>query len=250
MLKGQFGDPEQVKESISEVQKEEQEAGGVEEAKESTQNPTITAKLSIKEIKPENSKRVRFKWIGEFTINDPIILTFHEVVGSSLKLIYETQAVEKSIHRNRSSLHEFRYIQFNTDILENDFLTTIKLEVKATALKKDRKGVHTKNVFGKRRLKLKSILELKEGKAFSIEVLDGNSKVWGRLNFFTPWIRPIFTFLDYKINLNLNIIPVIVVDFSISNLTFKEDSECIHTLKADQENQYITVLQNIIRAYK
>jgi hypothetical protein len=61
MLKGQFGDPEQVKESISEVQKEEQEAGGVEEAKELTQNPTITAKLSIKELKPENSKRVRFK---------------------------------------------------------------------------------------------------------------------------------------------------------------------------------------------
>ena len=177
MLKGQFGDPIQAKEHVLDVQNNEQEAGGVEEEKEPTNETTIIAKISIKENKPEDSKRIRFKCTGEFTTTDPVILTFHEVVGSSLKLIYETQAVEKSIHKTKRSVHEFRHIQFNTDILENDFLTTIKLEVKAVALKKDRKGVHTRNVFGKRRLKLKNILELIEGKAFSIEVLDANSKV-------------------------------------------------------------------------
>lgn len=56
--------------------------------------------------------------------------------------------------------------------------------------------------------------------------------------------------MDYKINLNVNVIPVIVIDFSLSNLTFQEDKEWIHTLKEGEDNEYLTVLENIVESFK
>jgi len=56
--------------------------------------------------------------------------------------------------------------------------------------------------------------------------------------------------MDYKINLGINIIPVIVIDYSLSNLTFQEDNECIHTLKEGADNAYIIALENITKSFK
>ena len=112
------------------------------------------------------------------------------------------------------------------------------------------KGEVVRKAIGKRRFKLKNILELRDDNAFIIDVLDINAVEIGRIQFFDPLIRPIFTFLDYKINLNVNVVPVIVIDFSLSNLTFQEDKECIHTLKESEENLYLTVLENIMQSFK
>jgi hypothetical protein len=93
------------------------------------------------------------------------------------------------------------------------------------------------------------VLELIEGTAFSIELLDANSKENGRLNFFSPLIKPIFSFLDYRIHRELKIVPIVVIDFSLSNLTFQEDNEWVHTLKKGEFNQYIVILENIVKAF-
>ena len=107
-----------------------------------------------------------------------------------------------------------------------------------------------RKAIGKRRFRLKNILELRDNNAFNIDVLDINAVEIGKINFYDPSIRPIFTYLDYKINLSVNVIPVIVIDFSLSNLTFQEDREWIHTLKDGEENKYLTVLENIVESFK
>jgi hypothetical protein len=67
-------------------------------------------------------------------------------------------------------------IVFNADIFENDILTTKKLEVSVIAIKKNKKNIHYRETIGKRRFKLKSILELLKNSAFSIDILDENEK--------------------------------------------------------------------------
>ena len=47
----------------------------------------------------------------------------------------------------------------------------------------------------------------------------------------------------------MNVIPIVVVDFSLSNLTFQEDNECVHSLKNDQQNQYEIILESIVRGF-
>lgn len=50
---------------------------------------------------------------------------------------------------------------------------------------------------------------------------------------------------------NLNIVPIIGVDFSLANLnTFDVNPYCLHTLKKDAPNDYIDVLKRVSSAYK
>jgi len=62
-------------------------------------------------------------------------------------------------------------------------------------------------------------------------------------------IKPFFTFLDFKIHRKLNIVPIVVVDYSLSNLTFDEN-KCIHTLKEGAQNDYKDVIDSLIKGYR
>jgi hypothetical protein len=67
-------------------------------------------------------------------------------------------------------------IVFNADIFENDILSTKKLEVNVIVIKKNKKNIHYRKIIGKRRFKLKSILEIIKDEAFTIDILDENNK--------------------------------------------------------------------------
>lgn len=62
-------------------------------------------------------------------------------------------------------------------------------------------------------------------------------------------IKPVFTFLDFKINRKINIVPIVVIDYSLSNLTF-EANKCIHTLKEGADNVYKDVIYHLMDGYR
>lgn len=63
-------------------------------------------------------------------------------------------------------------------------------------------------------------------------------------------LRNHFTFFDLIIKNDLNIVPVIAVDYSLANLTFDENQYCIHTLKPGAPNDYVDALKRISGCYK
>lgn len=72
----------------------------------------------------------------------------------------------------------------------------------------------------------------------------------GTLNVGDSSCKPIFTFLDYKLGLDLNIIPVVAIDYSLSNLTFEQSRQLMHTLKKGEDNSYISILKHIEKVYQ
>jgi hypothetical protein len=47
----------------------------------------------------------------------------------------------------------------------------------------------------------------------------------------------------------LEIVPIVAVDFSLSNLTF-DDRKCIHSVNEDNQNEYRDLLTAISKAYR
>lgn len=45
-------------------------------------------------------------------------------------------------------------------------------------------------------------------------------------------------------------IPVIAIDYSLGNLTFDQKRQLIHTLKKGEDNDYISILNHILKVYK
>jgi hypothetical protein len=56
--------------------------------------------------------------------------------------------------------------------------------------------------------------------------------------------------MDLHIKNELNIVPVVAVDFSLANLTFDENMLCLHSLKPGSPNDYIDVLKSVQKSFK
>ncbi len=57
------------------------------------------------------------------------------------------------------------------------------------------------------------------------------------------------SFVDLISNNMLEIVPIVAVDFSMSNLTF-DDRKCIHSVNEDNMNEYRDLLIAISKAYR
>ena len=159
MYNGQFGPPDTIA-SGSLSANEEMNSGGNEEQKEL--NDKLGVKMSIREDKPPNTKRLTFSIIGHFDNYNPLFISMYEVIGENKKFIYQTKPTSKIIKDSGKENYHFSNISINTDVFENDILTTKKIEVRVTKIKKGKNNSKSYELLGKRRLKLKSILELRE----------------------------------------------------------------------------------------
>lgn len=63
-------------------------------------------------------------------------------------------------------------------------------------------------------------------------------------------MRNAYSFFDLIIKNDLNIVPIVSVDFSLANLTFDESQYCIHTLKEGVQNDYVDSMKRIAASYK
>ena len=112
-----------------------------------------------------------------------------------------------------------------SDIFENDFLPSVQLEFELKRVKYNKKMKESIKVLGKERAKLKNIINLDERGQLQLSIFKKKKNLRGTLNIGHPSCKPLFTFLDYKLNLNLHIIPVIAIDYSLSNLTFNLEKQ-------------------------
>jgi hypothetical protein len=70
-----------------------------------------------------------------------------------------------------------------------------------------------------------------DGKSILLPIADLNVKNKSFVKLKNCTVRNFYTFLDLHIRNNLNIVPIIAVDYSLANLTFDENCYCLHSLK-------------------
>jgi hypothetical protein len=79
-------------------------------------------------------------------------------------------------------------------------------------------------------------------------LLDMKDKYMGKMEVSTFSARRYFTFFDLIFKNQLNIVPIIGIDFSLANLTMT-DASILHTLKPGAPNDYVEALKGIEQAF-
>lgn len=64
-----------------------------------------------------------------------------------------------------------------------------------------------------------------------LNIYDDKNKEKGVVKLKKCSLRNFYTFLDLHVRNSLNLVPIVAVDFSLSNLTFNESCYCLHSLK-------------------
>jgi hypothetical protein len=95
--------------------------------------------VSIKETKKENLKKIRFRVRGKYKHKNKVLITISEILGGHRKLIYETSA--KSNDSNDPNTVYYDIIEINTDVFEQDIITTKIIELQAKEVLINDKGV-------------------------------------------------------------------------------------------------------------
>lgn len=76
-------------------------------------------------------------------------------------------------------------------------------------------------------------------------LMDHKRRVSGKFFISNFQLNSHYSFIDLQIKNNLNIVPIIAVDFSLANLTFDESQYCVHTLKEGKPNDYMDCLKSV-----
>lgn len=247
MLNGRFGIAEYLNSNIPSDIGESSDIKGIDKY----EHDKSLIRASVVE-KGKNTKKLDFTLTGRFDSEEGLLMvTIYEVVGKHRKAIYETAATSKSEPEfNRPGLFHFYNIEIITDVFENPMLAMVMLEFELKRIKYNKKQKESSKVLGSESVKLKSIIEVCENGQLQLNIMKKKKELRGSLAISHSSLQPIFSFLDYKINLNLNVIPVIAIDYSLSNLTFDAKKQLIHSLKKDEDNDYISVLNHILKVYQ
>lgn len=75
-------------------------------------------------------------------------------------------------------------------------------------------------------------------------LLDEKNKYMGKFELSAFSARRYFTFFDLVFKNQLNIVPIVGMDFSMANLTMN-DASILHTLKPGAPNDYIEALKGL-----
>ena len=85
----------------------------------------------------------------------------------------------------------------------------------------------------------------------SLFILDEKKKYQGKMEISQCSARRHYSFFDLQLRCQLNIVPILAVDFSIGNIV--ETAEglpgCLHTRKAGLPNDYITAMNAVSKAF-
>ena len=167
------------------------------------------------------------------------------MVGNNRKFICETNSV---LSGNPKDLLIFNTIEINTDVFEGTMISTKVIEIEAQEVAFTKKG-ETFKPFATERVRVKDLISMLDGETMNLNMKNKSRKTMANLVISEALIQPSFSFIDYKIHRGLNIIPIVAIDYSLSNLTF-DDQKCIHSLKKGANNDYINVIEHITCAYK
>lgn len=113
----------------------------------------------------------------------------------------------------------------------------------------EQKPIEKEITIGKATLSLLDAIIYAKNSVYMIMANDEKGKPRFRMYIQKFSIKQHYTFMDLYTKNSLNIVPIIGVDFSLANLTFDDAQHCIHTVKEDKPNDYVSALQAVTRAY-
>ena len=79
-------------------------------------------------------------------------------------------------------------------------------------------------------------------------ILNEKNKYIGKINICNFTARRYYTFFDLVFKNQLNLVPIVAVDFSMANLKM-DDASVLHTLKPGVQNDYVEALKGIHEAF-
>lgn len=171
-------------------------------------------------------------------------------MNAKRKDLHTTKMTLKSHNTKKHSVYYFEPFQ----LYSSDFDGPLEDQIvyfDLIMVKDDVCGKVMEIVAGSSQIELKPLIELEYSSLLQLKILDKLDRLVGKLSFGHCRVRPVLTFLDYKINLNINFVPIIAVDYSLSNKLFLKDKESMHGLGGGHhDNDYIAVINHIRHVYK
>ena len=148
--------------------------------------------------------------------------------------------------QNKHSVFYFEPIQLYSSYFEGEFKgNNVIFEVKTVC--DDERGKIKEVTLGSSKISLDPIMSLDQSSLLQLRINDRYGQIVGKLSFGNSKIRPVFTFLDYKINLNINFVPIVAIDYSISNIIVSNQRKSLHDIN---DNDYVSVINHIRHVYK
>jgi hypothetical protein len=194
-------------------------------------------RMKASEQKEESLQKIRFEAAASFvetskaTINKKLRLRLNEIIlGKTNPMIVQT---EDGIYNPNTKAFNFPRFEFTSDMSLSSTPVPNKnfiLEV----LEIDPKKPDKPKQFGRTQFLLRDALRRGATGKISLFILDEKNNYKGKFEISNCSARRFYTFFDLQLRNQLNIVPIIGVDFSLANLTFDDQRPLIHTLKPGQ----------------
>ena len=150
---------------------------------------------------------------------------------------------------NKKSQYLFGSIEIYSGAFEGPFEhQTVCFEVLSKNQTDD--GKISLNLMGTASLLLKPLMGLEDKSMLQLKIMDRKDQLIGKLSFSQPKLRNVFSFLDYKLTMNINFVPIIAVDYSLSNRLFESSEKSLHSIDNDTNNDYISIINHVRHVYK
>ena len=158
--------------------------------------------------------------------------------------------------------HVFPNVSFLSSLLESTSCTplydkTLMIEIYETFFDKLKskvkvqppKTVRKEKFISRGKFSILNAIKFAKSAVYMCYLTDHKRRVNGKFFISNFSLNSHYTFIDLQIKNNLNIVPVVAVDFSLANLTFDESQYCIHTLKEGKPNDYMDCLKSVNKAF-
>ena len=115
----------------------------------------------------------------------------------------------------------------------------------------DQKNPKKQKFIGKTQFLMRDALKKGNTGRMSLFLLDEKNRYQGKLEISQCSARRHYSFFDLQLRCQLNIVPILAMDFSIGNIV--ETSEglpgCLHSRKVGVSNDYISAMMAVSKSY-
>lgn len=210
-------------------------------------------RMKAAEHKEEGNKKIRFDAAAILMNTDKKVLAtrfrlrLSELVkGKAEPLIAQTEDGRFDEQRKAFTFPRFEFTSdmstSTTPVHQKNFLLEI--------LEMDPKKPGVSKQFGRTQFCLGDCLKKGATGKIGLFMLGEKNDRKGTFEITQCTARRFYTFLDLQLRNQLNIVPIVGIDFSLANLTFDGVRPLIHTLNSAFQNDYVDALSAICAAYK
>lgn len=118
-------------------------------------------------------------------------------------------------------------------------------------IESDPKNAKKQKVLGKTAFLMRDALNKGKVGHLSLFLLDEKNRFLGKIHISQCSARRFYSFFDLQLRCQLNIVPILAVDFSIGNIIENEDGlpGCLHSRKVGLANDYISAMMAVSKSF-